>query len=252
MNIDNTLFVGKVLLHFPRLASTNEYAFKLLEDQEVVEGTVISTAEQFKGKGQLGNTWQSVPNENIAMSVVFHPHFLLPSQQFYLNIAVTLAVQETLATYTEGVQIKWSNDILINRKKVVGILIQNNLSTQKILNAVVGIGINANQQRFPAELEQASSLFLESGQKIDLEELMQILCKNLELRYLQLKRRQYETLRLAYFEHLFQYQEWAWYVTTDGTAVKGKIVDVLETGQLVMQHNTSKKVYNLKEIQFLY
>ncbi|MEN0045600.1 MAG: biotin--[acetyl-CoA-carboxylase] ligase [Bacteroidota bacterium] len=252
MEIHNTLFVGKVLLHFPRLASTNEYAFKLLEKQTVVEGTVISTAEQFKGKGQLGNTWESTPNENIAMSVVFHPHFLLPTQQFYLNIAVAIAVRETLAAYTEGVQIKWSNDILINQKKVVGILIQNNLNAQQIQNSVVGIGINVNQQKFSPELEQASSLFLESGQKIDLEKLMQHLCKNLELRYLQLKRKHYEALRVDYFEHLFQYKEWAWYETLEGIPVKGKIVDVLETGQLVMQHNTSRRVYHLKEIRFLY
>ena len=117
MNTHNTLFVGKVLLHFPRLASTNEYAFKLLENQTVAEGTVISTAEQFQGKGQMGNTWESKPNENIAMSVVFQPHFLLPTQQFYLNIAVAVAVRETLAAYVENVQIKWSNDILINQKK---------------------------------------------------------------------------------------------------------------------------------------
>jgi len=252
LNIDNTLFVGKVLLHFPRLASTNEYAFKLLVDQTVAEGTVISAAEQFQGKGQMGNVWESAPNENIAMSVVFYPHFLSPTQQFYLNIAVAVAVRETLAVYANGVQIKWSNDILINKKKVVGILIQNNLSAQKIQSSVVGIGINVNQQQFPPELEQASSLFLESGQKIELEELMQHLCKNLELRYLQLKRKHYEGLRAAYFEHLFQYKEWAWYETLEGTAVKGKIVDVLETGQLVMQHNTAQKVYNLKEIRFLY
>ncbi|MEM8528959.1 MAG: biotin--[acetyl-CoA-carboxylase] ligase [Bacteroidota bacterium] len=252
MDIHNTLFVGKVLLHFPRLASTNEYAFKLLENQTVVEGTVISTAEQFQGKGQMGNTWQSTPNENIAMSVVLHPHFLEPAQQFYLNIAITLAVRETLADFVENVQIKWSNDILINRKKVAGILIQNNLSAQKIQNSVAGIGINVNQQRFPSELEQASSLFLQSKQATDLEKIMQQLCKNLELRYLQLKRKHYETLRAEYFEHLFQFNEWAWYETAAGICVKGKIIDVLESGQLVMQHNASRKVYHLKEIRFLY
>lgn len=252
MNTHNTLFVGKVLLHFPRLASTNEYAFKLLQNQTVVEGTVISTAEQFQGKGQMGNIWESRPNENIAMSVIFHPHFLIPNQQFYLNIAVAVAVRETLAAYTEGVQVKWSNDILVNRKKVVGILIQNHLSAQKIQNSVVGIGINVNQQQFPSDLEHASSLFLESGQKVDLEKLLQHLCKNLELRYLQLKRKDYEGLRIAYFEHLFQFNKWAWYETKEGIPVKGKIVDVLKTGQLVMQHNTSQKIYHLKEIRFLY
>jgi len=252
LDIHNTLFVGKVLLHFPRLASTNEYAFKLLENQNVVEGTVISTTEQFRGKGQMGNTWQSTPNENIAMSVIFHPHFLLPTQQFYLNIAITLAVRETLAAYIEGVQIKWSNDILINSKKVVGVLIQNNLSAQKIQSSVVGIGMNINQQHFSSEFEHASSLFLESGQKSDLEEVMQGLCKNLELRYLQLKQKRYSMLRQSYFEHLFRFEEWSWYETAEGIPVKGKIVDVLETGQLVMQHNTSEKTYNLKEIRFLY
>lgn len=253
MTIHNTLFVGKVLLHFSRLNSTNDYALKLLDNQTVIEGTVISTANQFKGKGQMGNQWESEANKNIAMSVVLKPTFLSPNQQFYLNIAISLAVRNTLEHFSQQkTLIKWSNDILINNRKIAGILIQNAINGNSLQSSIVGIGININQETF-SNAPNASSLKSESNQPFDIEEVMQVLCKNIEQYYLQLKQGKYTTLRAAYFEHLFRYKEWSWYrIAADGWTIKGKIVDVLENGQLVIEHSNGRKIYQFKEIQFIY
>ncbi|MEM0993367.1 MAG: biotin--[acetyl-CoA-carboxylase] ligase [Bacteroidota bacterium] len=255
MTINNTLFVGKVLFHFPQLPSTNDYAFELLKSQKVAEGTLVHTDHQYRGKGQMGNTWESNPNENISASIIFHPKFLHPNEQFYLNMAVSLAARTTLAQYTQAkVEIKWPNDILINEKKAAGILIQNILSGTKIQSSVVGIGINVNQRSFSNPIKNASSLSLVTDQTYQLTEILQTLCQQLEANYLLLKQRHYQLLRAAYFEHLFRYQRWANYRLPEEhlSSIQGKIIDVLETGQLLVEHSDHTRAYQFKEIQFIY
>ncbi|MEM9885136.1 MAG: biotin--[acetyl-CoA-carboxylase] ligase [Bacteroidota bacterium] len=254
MTIHNTLFVGKVLLHFTQLASTNDYAFDLLQQQKPIEGTVILTDHQYRGKGQMGNHWESKANENISVSIIFHPSFLSPKEQFYLNIAISLAVRNTLAHFThQKVQIKWPNDILIQDQKVAGILIQNLISSTKMQSSVVGIGINVNQSTFSDSIKNATSLHLSTGQIFRIPDIVQQLCQQIEANYLLVKKGKYKLLRTTYFQHLFRFQKWADYELPQSGNTKGKIIDVLENGRLVVEHKDMKglKTYQLKEIQFV-
>lgn len=253
MRIDNTFFIGKVLHHFARLSSTNDYALQLLADQQILEGTVVSTDDQFQGKGQMGNTWTSQAGKNVTMSVIFRPHFLPIERQFYLNIAVSLAVRDVLEKMTNRtVQVKWSNDVLMAQKKVAGILIQNHLSGKKIQYSVVGIGVNVNQTAFPNELEQASSLHLLTDKAFDIQEVQNLICQQLETYYLQLKQGRYEALQVAYLNHLFQYEQWAYYhLPPSKEPILGKIIGVTPIGKLVVEHHKSIEEYYFKEIQFI-
>ncbi len=98
----NTLFVGKVYLHFDELASTNDYARELIAKSKPPEGTVVSAATQSAGRGQFGSQWWSEPRANLTLSVVFYPEFLAVSNQFRLSETVALAVRDTVVLTVGG------------------------------------------------------------------------------------------------------------------------------------------------------
>lgn len=248
----DTKFIGQIHYAFDSLASTNEFATQLLRKQNVREGTLITTKHQFQGKGQAGNSWSSNPNENIAMSVLLRPSFLKPINQFYLNILAALAVRKALIQFVNlPIDVKWANDILIDRKKVCGILIQNTLSGEQITNTIVGIGVNINQTSFEAHLTKATSLALETEANYDIKLVIEAICQQLEHYYAILKAEQFELLRQRYFEHLYQFEEWAWYKRPTGTPFKGKIVDLSPIGALMVARESGVETFGLKEIVFL-
>jgi BirA family transcriptional regulator, biotin operon repressor / biotin---[acetyl-CoA-carboxylase] ligase len=132
-----TRFVGRNIIFYPRLSSTMTTARQLAQ-QQAVEGTVVIAGEQTQGKGRRNRTWLS-PRGNVALSVILYPEV---SQLPYLIMIASLAVVRSIETVT-GLkpQIKWPNDILINGKKVCGILIENELRGNRA-SSVIGIGIN--------------------------------------------------------------------------------------------------------------
>lgn len=187
MDSSNTLFIGKVFKQFAKLASTNDYALLLLSKSKPSEGTVISTLNQYKGRGQIGSTWESEAGKNINFSLILYPTFLPVKDQFQLNQAMSLGVRDFVAEYLlNPVKVKWSNDIFVKGKKVAGILIQNSIMGSQIRSSVIGIGINVNQTEFASNLPNPTSLKLEMGTDFDLVKLGAGLCQCLEQRYLKL------------------------------------------------------------------
>lgn len=255
MKVTDTLFVGKTLQYFDSLPSTNEYLVEKVKTTTLAEGTVVFTANQFAGKGQASNRWESTPNQNIAMSILLKPSFLLANTQFYLNIVAALAVKNAIEPLlkTISVQIKWPNDILLNGKKTCGILIQNTLSGSNISNSVVGIGVNVNQITFDPNLPNATSLALQGEQTFDIEQIVNAICQQLEHYYLQLKTGQQSLLKTAYFASLYRFETWAWYRKTsaDSEPFLGKIVDITTNGALVLALENGQASFDLKQIQFL-
>ena len=129
--IENTLFIGKVLRHFPQLGSTNQYAVEIVSKSNPTEGTVISTFHQPAGRGQIGRKWESEPHKNLTLSIIFYPRFLAPTQQFILNQAISLGLVDFITKYiAKGVKVKWPNDIYVQDRKIAGILLQNTLNNQ--------------------------------------------------------------------------------------------------------------------------
>jgi BirA family transcriptional regulator, biotin operon repressor / biotin---[acetyl-CoA-carboxylase] ligase len=124
-----TLFVGKNTIFLPEIPSTNSYATHLLKNVNLAEGTVVHTANQTQGRGQWDKRWSSEPSSNLTVSVVLKPTFLELKKQFLLYQIAALACYDTIAGLLNNsqydIKIKWPNDILINRKKTAGILIEN-------------------------------------------------------------------------------------------------------------------------------
>jgi BirA family biotin operon repressor/biotin-[acetyl-CoA-carboxylase] ligase len=155
----NTLFIGQSLVFMPECHSTNDEALQLFKAGKGVEGSIVITSNQTAGRGQRTNTWESEPGKNLTFSILLTPHFLLAKDQFYLTVCISTALADYLKeTFGETVKIKWPNDLIVQDKKVCGMLIENQLSGQQIQSCVVGIGLNVNQKKFDSE--KASSMKL--------------------------------------------------------------------------------------------
>jgi len=130
------------------VASTNSYLKELAHSRTLDEGTVIVTRNQTAGKGQQGNAWESEAGKNITCSILLYPSFLPVQHFFLLSEVISLGVKETLDAYTDGITIKWPNDIYYCERKIAGILIENEITGSNISMSVAGIGVNVNQEQF--------------------------------------------------------------------------------------------------------
>ena len=91
-----TLFLGKNSIYLPSCHSTNDFASEIIQTKQVFDGTIVITSYQTAGRGQRGNTWEALPNQNITVSMILKPDFLSITQQFRLNMAVSLGIYEFL------------------------------------------------------------------------------------------------------------------------------------------------------------
>jgi BirA family biotin operon repressor/biotin-[acetyl-CoA-carboxylase] ligase len=173
------------LHHFYKIGSTNTVAMAGAADG-APEGGVFLAEEQTAGRGRGANSWQSPRSTGIYCSVILRP-VLPPSDVLSLSLAAGLAVQMAIQQIDSRVQVdlKWPNDVLINGKKVCGILTEMNAEATRVRYIVVGIGINVNQSSFPKELP-ATSLRLETGSEWSRVELVSALLKSLDREYRQL------------------------------------------------------------------
>ncbi len=248
----NTIIVGKVFVELDKVDSTNNYASELLQKGKVTEGTVIMAHEQYQGRGQRGNSWESKSNKNITISVILHPQKLLAYQQFRLNQSIAIGCQQFLTALAgNGFKIKWPNDLYHKDKKIGGILIENMVSGNYLATSIVGIGININQTRFSSHLPNPTSLQLITKKKHIIGPLVKQLCHFLNQSYLLFRHQPFTTLQHQYLQHLYRYQEFHPYETNNGI-IEAQIVDILPSGQLVLETKDSQRsTYFFKEVTFL-
>lgn len=161
----DTEWAGRNVLYFSETDSTNTRA-KRLGEEGAVHGTLTVAERQTKGKGRRGRRWESPPGSSIYMSILLRPD-VLPDQASMLTLVMAQSVAEAVRSAT-GLEafIKWPNDIVVNGKKVCGILTEMSTEMERINYVVIGVGINVNTENFPEELaETATSLYLENGEK---------------------------------------------------------------------------------------
>jgi BirA family biotin operon repressor/biotin-[acetyl-CoA-carboxylase] ligase len=181
-SLQNSLFSAK-LHYLPETGSTNTIAMQAAT-AGVEEGTVIFADQQTSGRGRNGHSWHSEPGTAILASVVLRPK-ILPAQSLWLSLMAGVAVHEAIL-HSCGIacDLRWPNDLLIQRKKVCGILTEISADTEQLRFAIIGIGINANQSSFPGEMDTlATSLRLETGKQWSRTELLIGLLKLLEAEY---------------------------------------------------------------------
>lgn len=172
--------IGKNLIVLDSVDSTND-CLKKLGNEGCENGTVVVTREQTKGKGRLGRTWQSKKDDGIAFSVLLRPN-VAPSEVSAITPLAGLAVCKAIREYTKlDCVIKWPNDIIVGRKKLVGILTEMSAEFDAVEYVITGIGINVDHTSFPEEIAfKATSLLLETGRHIDKNEFLACVLEHLE------------------------------------------------------------------------
>ncbi len=233
------------IISLDTVKSTNIYALELLRRKKVQEGTVIWSFFQEEGNGQRENKWYSTPYKNLMFSLIIEPN-LEVTHQFLLSQKITMAVVYFLDSLSVGkVEVKWPNDILIDSKKVAGILIENSIQGSRINNSVIGIGLNVNETTFPSFFRDATSLKLATGTSFIIEEILHALLISIKKELLNKI-----PIHERYLMRMYGYSQLASYEDKD-EVFEGTIVGVLPNGALQMNKNGKLRTYENKEIKFL-
>jgi len=221
----NTRHIGRRVLVFDRLDSTSNLAAVLANDP-ANDGVVILAKEQTAGRGQYGRTWASPPGSGILMSVLLFPPPQL-RRPALLTAWAAVSVCETVlqAANLQG-RIKWPNDVLIQGKKVCGILIESRSNPRGQLSVVAGLGLNVSQtaEMFAAaDLPQATSLALSAGRGFDWSEVARLLIQRVDEEYSRLASGDVATLEAR----------WKWRVGLLGRNVCAECQEARHTGRLL-------------------
>lgn len=245
----HTLFIGRAFHDLPSVDSTNAHALLLLSKSNPPGGTVISTRNQTAGRGQIGSSWESEPGQNISLSIILYPGFLLAQNQFLLNQAMSLAMFDLVSKYLPKTKIKWPNDIYVGDEKIAGILIQNSISGSHLRTSVVGIGLNVNQTHFTSNAPNPTSFKLLSGKDFELDKLIAQLCQCAEQRYLNLKAGKIVPLQSDYRQQLYRLEVSSQFQRASGEIFQGKICGVSPSGKLQVQVQDKTEEFDLKQIK---
>lgn len=236
-----TNYLARRVLYFPVTDSTNLRAKQYAEEEES-DGLLIIADEQTKGRGRKGKNWNSPSGDNIFMSLLLKPR-IAPKSASMLTIIAALGVMAAIEQVTGlTVKIKWPNDIVVNKKKVCGILTEMSSELDYIHYVIIGIGINVNIEDFPEEIaEMASSLYLALGEKVNrsrlicaaMEQIERYYDKFLEREDLSLMQKEYNK-KLAGINGQVKIME-------DEKELVGISRGITKTGELIVEFDGSRR-----------
>lgn len=250
-----TLFIGRNIIFLPQVNSTNSYAIEMLKNVNLAEGTIVHTAEQTEGRGQRGSAWKTEKTSNLTASLVLKPTFLDLKNQHYLYQISALACYDALAELLDSsqydIKIKWPNDILVNKQKIAGILIENTVSNAQLSWSVIGVGFNINQTIFDEQFN-ATSLKVLLSHTITVESVLGLFCKHFEKYYLQLKNNKFDQIKVDYLKHFFRLNNWMDF-EIQGEIKTMFVKGMSDDGLLWLKDKYERSHYfDVKEVKWLY
>ena len=237
-----------MIYHFDITASTNDDA----RDEKYREGDVVWADFQTAGRGQRGHVWHSHKGENLTFSVVLEPLFVAIAEQFSVSEVVALSLVDMLAEYGIEAKIKWTNDIYVGDKKLVGILIEHSLASATLRRTIVGVGINVNQTEFDSSIPNPVSMAQLLGRQLDAEEVLKCFIKHLQCNYESLREGAKDPMHERYNSLLYRKNEWHTYALPSGERFSGAIRGTKPSGALAVENESGEiKDYLFKEIEFV-
>jgi BirA family biotin operon repressor/biotin-[acetyl-CoA-carboxylase] ligase len=243
--------IGSTIVSVDRVDSTNNYAAKELLTKSLKEGTVFVADCQQSGRGQGSSIWESAAGLNLTFSIILYPKQVAISRQFSISKAISLGVADFLTKYVGGVSIKWPNDIYAGKKKIAGILIETAISGGQFTRAIVGIGLNINQEIFISDAPNPVSLKNLTGETYDLSQMLTDLCACLDKRYRSLIHGDDSVLQHDYDKLLYLKGVWANF-SQQNSVFEGKILGIEEDGKLQIETREEEvRGFYFKEIAFL-
>lgn len=233
-----TNVIGKEIEYFKEIESTNVIACEIAGS--VAEGTVVIAESQTGGRGRLGRKWIS-PEGGVWLSIILKPK-IQPSYAPRITILAGVSVAKTIRSFGPGAMIKWPNDVLINGKKVCGILTEIEAEIDMIDHCVVGIGIDANvdTESFPEEFRDSStSLKKELGHEINRVEFVQKLLEEFEVLYLKFQEGDFAAILEEWRGMSATIGEWV-KITTQTRTIYGEAIGVDNEGALILETDEGK------------
>ena len=239
------------LVHLEETDSTLNYLRNLCKSEHPEELTTVVADYQTAGRGQRGNTWESEPGKNLLLSFVMYPGFIKAKEQFVLSQLVALTIKETLDCYTEGIRIKWPNDIYWKTRKLGGILIENDLQDNAVGTCFVGFGLNVNQQSFAGDAPNPVSLRQITGKETDPLNLAACIMSRFRTGYEALREGNREELATRYEKALFRREGMHRYCDRNGM-FRARITKVEPCGALVLtDEQGTERSYLFKEVEYV-
>ena len=231
----NTKIIGRRVIYFQEIDSTNEYAKRIALNEE--EGTIIVADTQNSGYGRNSRSWAS-PKGGLWMSVILKPK-TTPEHIVKTVFLGAVAVVETLERFGIDARIKWPNDVLVNEKKICGILAEGSFSERNAYYVILGIGLNVNNT-IPEELSDTStSISKVLGVKIPIEEVFRVLVGRLEYWYNEFLDGKYEKVLQKWKEKAILNREVR--VIREEGEILGMAVDIDEHGALLLELRDGRK-----------
>ena len=231
-----TKYVGRKIIHFNMIDSTNAYAKNM--ENTLENGTVITCEEQTLGRGRLGRKWES-KNGSLSMSI-----FLKPEINSHHVSKVTQVCAAAVCKALEGLgvntQIKWPNDIFLNDKKICGILTEIKTEKNSVGHIIIGIGLNVNNDDFSEEIRSiASSIFLETGMKLRKSLVAAEILNNFELLYNEFLNRNFKkSLDICREDSYIIGKQID--LIENKIAIRAKAVDLGNDGELIIQYEDGR------------
>jgi BirA family biotin operon repressor/biotin-[acetyl-CoA-carboxylase] ligase len=177
----NTELIGRNFIYADELDSTNSVLL-IKNKKQNIDGTVVLAEKQVKGRGRKDRIWYSAKGLNLTFSILILNEDLLNGNINLINFSAALAVAVSIENlYQLKTEMKWPNDVLVNKKKIAGLLLESSSAGNKIEKLVVGIGVNVNQTLFQGTFNiEPTSIRSELGQNAEREKLLAEILNNFE------------------------------------------------------------------------
>ncbi len=235
-----TEILGREIIAFAETSSTNDVALNLAS--EAREGTLVVAESQTSGRGRRERKWLSPMGTSILASLILLPP-IMPHEAHSITLISAAAIAQAIRSITElPALIKWPNDVIINDRKVSGILTEMRMEKGSVSFVVVGMGVTVNipQSRLPAEImDSATSLSAQLGRDVSRIALLQEILRQLERRYIEVKERRTGAL-IAEWKKLSATIGRQVRVNLSRRIVRGHAVDIDETGALLIRMDTGQ------------
>lgn len=246
-------------IHLETVDSTNNF-LRSYQPEEESHITLVTADYQTAGRGQRGNSWESEEGKNVVYSLLIHPTTVRPSQIFSISEIAALSVCQALNEFLPedklqaskgGFCVKWPNDIYYKDSKIAGILIETDLMGGRIANAIIGVGININQQQFLSDAPNPISLYQILGHETSRQLVMDSMMKHFTHLYYQLESGEVTSLHTLFMQHLYRSEGFHPY-TDEGGTFQARIVNVELSGHLILEDTESlQRRYAFKEVSFV-
>lgn len=237
-------------IHIGETTSTNDWLRSYQADggEDI---TVVTAEHQTAGRGQGTNRWESEEGQNLLFSIMVRPRRLPVRSQYLLSEAAALAFREALTAYLpEGqVTVKWPNDIYFGDRKISGTLIETSITSRGMERAVIGTGINVNQQVFRSDAPNPVSMRQILGRDTDREELLRHVTSCFEKYYAMLDQGMYADIAAMYHSVLYRRTGFHRYEDAGGT-FEAALVEVEDDGHLILRDRRGAiRSYAFKEVK---